>query len=359
MPMDKKINTGLIGFGVGGQVFHAPILTAVEGLLLKKIRAVRPEQIEAAGKRYPGSQLVAHAEEIIEDPAIDLVVIATPNKFHLPLAKQALEAGKHVVVDKPFTITAADADSLILLAEKKQKILSVFQSRRFDSDFRTVQQIIRTGALGEIVEMESRYDRFRNFLKPGAWREADEPGSGLLYDLGSHLIDQALTLFGLPLAVTACILRQRKQARVDDNFELILHYPLLKVTLKAGMLVREALPRFVLLGEQGSFVKKGMDVQEEALKAGLTPATHPDWGAEPPEIWGTLNTTVNGIHILGKTESATGDYRIFYQNIYRAITGQDPLLVTAEQARNTIRIIELAWQSEQEKRTLDYTPFRN
>jgi scyllo-inositol 2-dehydrogenase (NADP+) len=353
--MDKKVHVGLIGYGIGGQVFHAPILTAVEGLVLKKIRAARTEQIKLANERYPEAETVADADDIIGDPAIDLIVIASPNTVHLPMAKQALQAGKHVVVDKPFTITSAEGDELIALAAKKQKVLSVFQSRRFDSDFRTIQQVIKTGLLGNLVEMESRYDRFRNFLKPNAWREEDIPGSGLLYDLGSHLIDQALTLFGLPGSVTAFILKQRKGTKVDDNFELLLHYPDIKVTLKSGMLVREPLQRFVLFGEEGSFIKKGMDVQEEALKMGLTPKTTQNWGVESEEIWGTIYSKVNGIQINGKVESSTGDYRIFYENIYAAITRGVSLLVTAEEARNVIRIIELAQRSAKEKRTIEYT----
>ncbi len=350
--MEKNIKVGLIGYGIGGQVFHAPSLTAVDGLVLTKIRAIRPEQVRLASKRYPDAKLVSTAEDIINDEAIDLVVIAAPNTLHFSMAEQALNAGKHVVVDKPFTIWSAQADELISLANKKQKVLSAFQSRRFDSDFRTVQKVIDSGLLGNIVEVESRYDRFRNFLKPNAWREEDIPGSGLLYDLGSHLIDQALTLFGLPQALTAFILRQRKGIKVDDNFELILHYAGLKVTLKSGMLVREPLERFIILGDQGSFVKKGMDVQEEALKAGFTPQTLADWGIEPSSIWGVINTTVKGIHINGKVESEKGDYPAYYQNIYDTISGQSPLMVTAEQARNVIRIIELAFQSQKEKKTI-------
>jgi predicted dehydrogenase len=353
--MNKNINVGLIGYGIGGQVFHAPVLTAVEGLILKKIRAIKPEQVNLAHKRYPEAKLVSDAKDIINDAGIDLVVIAAPNTLHFSIAQQALDSGKHVVVDKPFTISSAEADQLISLANKKQKALSVFQSRRFDSDFRTVQKVINSGLLGNIVEVESRYDRFRNFLKPNAWREENIPGSGLLYDLGSHLIDQALTLFGLPQAITAFILRQRAGTKVDDNFELILHYAGMKVTLKSGMLVREPLQRFVILGEEGSFVKKGMDVQEEALKAGLTSQTASGWGVEPSEIWGVINTTVKGIHINGKVESEKGDYTAYYQNMHDAITKHAPLLVTAEQARNVIRIIELAFQSEKEKRTIDFT----
>jgi scyllo-inositol 2-dehydrogenase (NADP+) len=352
--MNKNLQVGLIGFGMGGQLFHAPIISAVDGLTLKKIRASRPEQIAIARARYPNAALVADAEEIILDPEIDLVVITTPNEFHAPLARAALLSGKHVVIDKPFTISTEDADELIALANKQDKIISVFQSRRFDSDFRTVLQVIGSGLLGRIVEVESRYDRFRNFLRPGSWKEKDIPGSGILYDLGSHLIDQALTLYGLPQTVTAFIDRQRSGSLIDDHFEVILQYPEIKFTLKSGMLVREPLQRFVLFGSEGIYIKKGMDVQEEALKAGIDPRSRADWGHEPRELWGSLHSNTHGLAIHGKIESLPGDYRIYYKNIYESIQGKEELLVTATQARNVIRIIELAKQSQGEKRTIAF-----
>jgi scyllo-inositol 2-dehydrogenase (NADP+) len=353
--MNKGINVGLIGFGIGGQIFHAPIITSIAGLILNKIRATKPTNVALAKTKYPGTEIVSDADEIINDPTIDLVVITTPNLTHLPIVRKALEAGKHVVVDKPFTIRSSEADELIALASEKKRILSVFHSRRFDSDFKTVQKIMKSGLLGEISELESRYDRFRNYLKPDAWREENIPGSGILYDLGSHLIDQAITLFGLPDAITADIRSQRVGSDVDDNFELILHYANVKISLKSGMLVREPLQRFIILGNEGSFVKKGLDVQEEALKAGYKPTDVPGWGIEPPEIWGTINTTINGVHIRGKVESEKGDYVSYYQNIYDAIVKDGPLLVTAQEARNVIRVIELAILSNQEKRTIDFT----
>ncbi|MEP7252735.1 MAG: oxidoreductase [Ginsengibacter sp.] len=352
--MDKTIKVGLIGFGIGGQIFHAPVLTMVKGLELVKIRAAKPGQVAAAKKNYPNATIVPTSEEIFNDESIELVVITTPNTSHHSLATQALMAGKHLVVDKPFTINTKDADELIALASEKKRILSVFQSRRFDSDFYTVQKIINNGILGDVVEMESRYDRFRNFLKPNAWREEDTPGAGILYDLGSHLIDQAQTLFGLPDAVTADLRIQRKGGKVDDNFEIILHYPGIKVSLKAGMLVREPLPRFILFGINGSFVKYGLDVQEEALKAGFTSLTKSNWGVEPRDIWGTINTEVKGQHFVGKIESETGDYSAYYHNVYNTIIGKEPLMVTALQARNNIRIIELSIQSSAERRTIDF-----
>jgi scyllo-inositol 2-dehydrogenase (NADP+) len=353
--MKKKINVGLIGYGIGGQVFHAPLLTCVDGLMLKKIRVNNPSDAALANKRYPQVELVKDSKDIINDPTIDLVIITSPNTLHFALATEALNAGKHVVVDKPFTISSKEADEVINLANEKQKVLSVYHSRRFDSDFKTVQKIIDSGLLGNIVELESRYDRFRNFLKPNAWREDDAPGSGLLYDLGSHLIDQAVTLFGLPDALTAFINRQRSGSKTDDNFELIFYYKKIKVTLKSGMLIREPVFRFLLLGNEGTFIKKGMDVQEEALKAGLTPNDINNWGVEPAAIAGIINTTANGIHFTGNVESEKGDYKSYYENIYAAITNNVPLLVTAQQARNVIRIIELAFISEREKKTIEFT----
>lgn len=350
-----KINVGLIGFGAGGQTFHAPFITAVEGLQLTAIRATRAEQVSFAAAKYPQAKVASSAEEIFNDDSIQLVVISTPNTSHHLLGLQALQAGKHVVVDKPFTITTAEADELIEVAGQANLVLSVYQSRRFDSDFRTVQKVIGEGLLGEIVEMESRYDRFRNYLKPNAWREEDAPGTGILYDLGAHLVDQAQTLFGLPSAVTADLRIQRHGGKAIDNFEVILHYQHLKVSLKAGMLVKEPLPRFYLFGTNGSFVKYGLDPQEEALKAGLTPLTKADWGIESSAIAGRITTDINGIESSQLITSEKGNYTDFYTNVYRTILGAESLLVTPMQARNNIRIIELAMQSQAERRTIDFT----
>jgi predicted dehydrogenase len=351
--LKKIINTGIIGFGVGGNTFHAPVIATTEGLHIKKIRARKDSEVNLAKQRYPDAVITNNADDIINDPDIDLVVIATPNDSHHSLAKQALLANKNVVVDKPFTITTADADDLIKIAKQQNKILSVHHNRRYDSDFKTIEKLLKANLLGRLVEFESHYDRFRNFLKPNAWREKDEPGAGILYDLGSHLIDQPLLLFGMPQAITADIRVQREGTKATDNFELILHYENLKVTLKAGMLVSQSLPRYILLGEKGSFVKYGLDVQEAALKAGLTPHTKSDWGIEPESVWGNLVTEINGIKFSGKIQSEVGDYRGYYANIYAAIVDNKTLDVTAEHARNIIRVIELAMQSNDEKRTID------
>ncbi|MGV3504705.1 MAG: oxidoreductase [Adhaeribacter sp.] len=353
--MNKTVPVGLIGYGMAGQVFHAPIITSIPGLQLTKIRETKPDNIQLARSRYPEAEIVADSQLIFDDPAIEVVVIATPNTAHHPLAKQALLAGKHVVVDKPFTISSAEADELIALAEEKKLLLTVHHNRRWDSNARTLRKVIANQLLGRLVELEVHFDRFRNFLRPGAWREAEVPGAGILYDLGAHLIDEALCLFGLPDTITADERVQRSGGRVTDNFTVVLDYGQLKVTLKAGMLVREPGPVYVLLGEQGSFVKYGMDVQEAALKAGQKPNEVPDWGREPETQWGRLNTDYQDQHLVARIESEPGDYRGFYANVYEAIAGDAALAVTAGQARDVIRLIELARQSSAEKRTLPYS----
>ena len=349
---NKKINVGLLGYGMAGHLFHAPFISAVEGLNLASIRETKEHNKAVIRERYPNAAIVSDTKEILENPAIDLVVVATPNLTHFDIAKQCLNAGNNVVVDKPFTVQSSEATELIELAQKQNKLLTVFQSRRWDSDFKTIQKIIASGLLGNLAEYEAHYDRFRNSLRPDTWKEDGHLGTGVLYDLGSHLIDQALTLFGLPSAITAHLRAQRKESRIIDNFELILDYGHLKVTLKGGMLVKEQIPRYILLGNNGSYVKYGIDVQEEALLAGHVPAKSANWGQEPESIWGTINTEVNGIEFRGKVKSEAGNYRGFYQNVYDALTGKEPLAVLPEHARNTIRVIELAMQSNEEKRTI-------
>lgn len=350
-----SIKVGLIGFGPGGRIFHAPFITNVPGFELKRIRERKPENIAIIKAHYPDTEIVAEANDIINDPSIDLVVVATSNDAHLPLAKQALLAGKHVVVEKPFTITSADADELIGIAQQVNKVLTVNHNRRWDSNAKTVEKIIQSGMLGTLVEFEAHYDRFRNYFRPGAWREENIPGSGTWYDLGAHLVDQAQMLFGLPTAITADLRAQRPGGKTIDNFDVRLHYPDVKVTLKGGMLVKELGPTFMLYGTEGTFLKYGMDPQEDILRAGGMPHGDPNWGVEPQEIWGKLNTTYNGLHITGHVESERGDYTGFYQNVYDAITGKAPIAVTPQQARNTIRIIELAMQSQAEGRTVAFS----
>lgn len=349
--MSRKINVGLVGYGMAGQVFHAPVISAIPRL---RLAAVVERHGEASRQRYPQAAVVKDAAALFERTEIELVVIATPNATHFDLARAALLAGKHVVVDKPFTITTAEAQQLADLARSQKRILSVHQNRRWDGDFLTVSEIVRQGRLGRLVAFESRFDRFRKSPRPGAWREEAGAGSGLLYDIGPHLIDQALVLFGPPQSVCAEIRMQRDNAKADDQFEVVLGYDRLKVTCGATMLAREPGPRFALHGTNGSFVKFGLDPQEEALKRGKTPEDR-DWGKDPEAEWGTLNVCNGSSESREKIETACGCYQAFYQNVYEAIVNGTELAVQPEQARDVIRVIELARQSSAEKRAVDYS----
>ncbi|UIR56677.1 oxidoreductase [Sphingobacterium sp. SRCM116780] len=347
--MTQKIRVGLVGFGISGQVFHAPIMRSVPELELVKVTARKEEQKVILREKYPTAEAVDHIDAILEDDSIDLVVIATSNDMHYPFAKQALLAGKHVVVEKPFTNTSEQADELITLAKGKGKILSVYHNLRFNSDFRTILNVVKDERLGGIKNFEVRYDRFRNHLRPNAWREDNLPGSGIFYDLGAHLIDQTLQLFGKPNALFADLSIQRPRAKAIDHFELLLYYPEMRVSLKGGMLAKEPTPRYTIFALNGNFLKNGVDSQEALLRAGKFPDEDPNWGKEDPAIYGKLNLLLDGQDIEETIPSKLGSYPDYYQNIAHAILGKEKLIVTPEQARDVIRIIELGVLS-QEKR---------
>lgn len=342
----KLINVAIIGYGLSGRIFHGAIINAVDGFHIKTIMTNHPDKKQNAYADFPDITIVSSFEEILNDDDIDLVVVATPNTSHYDLASRALYAGKHVIIEKPFTVTTHNALRLIDIQNETGKLLSVYHNRRFDGDFKTVADLINHDKLGRLVEFESHFDRFRNTVKPHAWREEALPGSGMLYDLGAHLIDQALYLFGLPHEVYADMSSQRRSV-VDDQFEIILYYSELKVTLKSGILVKEAIPRFILHGTDGSFVKYGLDVQEAKLKAGERP-TDDDWGYEPETSWGILNTDNRQ-----KIKTHPGDYRAYYQNIYDTIVHGEELEVTSQHGFDVIRIIEAAIQSQQEKKRIE------
>lgn len=350
--MSSNIRTGIIGYGLSGRVFHAPFIHAVEGYELAKISTSNPDRKALALSRYPQTQIVPTGQAIIDDPTIDLVLVTSPNTDHFRWAKEALLAGKHAVVEKPFTINTAEADELIALSKKQGKILTVYHNRRFTSDTKTVKKLLDSGLLGDIVDYETHFDRYRFEPRPGgAWREEPLPGSGIFYDLGSHLIDQALWFFGMPTGVTAEINKQRPWAKADDHFDVRLHYPTFTATLKSGMICRIPGATYMLHGTNGSYVKYGLDVQEATLDAGAKPEGK-DWGREPENIWGTLNAEYKGVKFQGKVESEQGDYREYFINLRDAIHGKAELAVKPEEARNVMRIIELAFQSSEEKRTI-------
>ncbi len=335
---------------MSGEVFHAPLLTAHPDFTLYSILERHHQKSK---EKYPDVQVVKRYEDILKDDAVDLVVVNTPNPHHFTMCKAALEAGKHVVVEKPFVNTTEEGQQLIALAQKQNKSLTVFQNRRLDSDFLTIQKIIHSDLLGYLVEYEAHYDRYRNYVVPDTWKEDAGPGSGILYNLGAHMIDQVVLLFGLPQSVTAKLAIQRKGGKAFDSYHLILSYDALSVVLKASYLVRDEGPRYKLLGNMGTFTKYGLDPQEDALKAGQLPGGE-GWGQEPEDIWGTLDTEVHGLHFRGTIASQPGNYLLFYDQLYEALTAGKPLPVDAKEALAGIQIIELAMQSHEQGKTIAF-----
>lgn len=346
------IKVGLAAYGMSGQVFHAPFISTNPHFELYKIVE---RSKELSKERYPDATIVRSFEELIKDPAIELIVVNTPDSTHYEYARLALEAGKHVIVEKPFTSTTEEGEELIALAAEKGLMLSVYQNRRWDADFQTIQEIISKGLLGRLVEYESTFARYRNFIKPDTWKETGESGGGLTYNLGSHLIDQAIRLFGMPEAVFADIATMRTDGKVDDYFMIRFLRPSLapdvRVTLKASYLMREAEPRFVLHGTLGSFVKHGVDKQEAALLHGEMP-DQPHWGEETEEEWGLIHTEIDGKEICRKYPGISGNYGGFYQNIYQHLRLGESLQTGARDILDVIRVIEAAYRSQQEGKVI-------
>jgi scyllo-inositol 2-dehydrogenase (NADP+) len=345
------IEVGLVGFGLAGRSFHAPVIRAVPGLHLAAI--VQRSGTEAAEK-YPDVRIVRSLDELLAIKEIGLVVIATPNDTHFPFAKQCLEAGRDLVVDKPFTTTIEEATELVQLAEHTGRLLTVYQNRRYDGDFQAIRKLVADGTLGRIVRFETTYDRFRPQLKPGAWRETQRPGSGILFDIAPHLIDHALELFGLPEGVTADVRIERENALADDAFDITLHYPKgMRAVLRSSILAAAPRPRFVILGTKGSFVKQTFDPQEMNLRRGFIPADQP-WGAEPEENWGILTIPAGESFEQRRIPSETCDYRDYYANVRDAILGSALLAVSPEWSLNIMRLLELARASSEGRRTIPW-----
>lgn len=343
------INTALLSFGMSGQVFHAPFLQVHEGF---RLHSVWERSKNLAEQKYPGTKTYRTLEELLADPETELVIVNTPNYTHYEYTKKALLAGKHVVVEKPFTVTVEEGEELVALAEQQNKKLSVYHNRRFDSDYRTLRQVVEEGWLGSLVEVEFHYDRYKEDLSPKVHKETPGPGTGALYDLGSHLIDQALQLFGLPEKIFADIQTVRPLSKVDDYFELLLYYSNLRVRLRCSYLVREALPGYVLHGTKGSFIKSKTDVQEEALQSGLLPNSD-HWGTEPSSQQGLLHTEKDGKLIRERFPSHRGNYMDYFEAIYQSIRHNAPLPVTAPEALNVIRLITAAFKSSREGKVVN------
>ncbi|MFC5653603.1 oxidoreductase [Paenibacillus solisilvae] len=351
--MNKVINVGLIGYGFAGRTFHAPVISSVPEL---KLAAVVQRSGNTAKEIYPWVQIVRDAGELNADPSIDLVVVTTPSTDHYSFTKAALLAGKHVVVEKPFTTTTAEADELIELAREKGLVLSVFHNRRWDGDFLTLSQVVKQGILGRLTDAEFRWERFSPVANPGRWRDGGGPGTGVFYDLGVHLLDQALSLFGVPRSIAADIRTIRDGAVSDDAFDVTLNYEHgFRLALRSMLLARQPGPRYTLHGSEGTFVKYGEDPQENALKAGLTPGT-PGWGTEPESRWAAIETTLGSLRISGRIQTIPGNYQDYFRNVAGAIFGTAELAVRPEEARMAVRLIELGLQSAREQRTVEVTP---
>ena len=358
---DREIGVGIVGFGLGGRVFHAPFVKAVGGL---RLAAILQRQGDEASKAFPEARIVRSLDEMLADKAIELVVVTTPNPTHFDMAKQALEAGKHVVIDKPFTATSEEAWELRQLAKSKGLMLAPFHNRRWDGDFLTVKKMIAQQALGRLVTFESHFDRFRPIPRAGKWQEAENPANGMLFDLGPHLVDQALALFGTPDAITASVRSDRDETAIEDAFDITLTYrrPEGKTLLahcRTSYLACDDAPRFLLHGTKGSFRKHGLDPQEPALVGG---AEVPGWGSpdvwlqEDGSAWGQLTVAPDPAEpeklVESPVKTEIGDYRGFYANVRDAIVGAEPLAVTAEDGFRVIKLLELARRSSSEGRTL-------
>jgi predicted dehydrogenase len=344
------IKTAICSFGMSGRVFHAPFLHVNPGF---EFYSVWEREKNLAKAIYPDVKVVRTYEQLLSDPAVELVIVNTPNYTHYDYTKQALLAGKHVIVEKPFTVTETEGLELIDLAKKQGKKVSSYQSRRFDSDYRTVKKVIDSGVLGKLVEAEFHYDRYTPTLSPKVHKETPGPGRGLLYDLGAHMIDQALQLFGDPEAVFADIFIIREHSLVDDYMEVLLFYPGFRCRIKSSYLVREPLPSYSIFGHIGTFLKNRTDVQERRLLAGEMPEGD-NWGVESESEQGLLHTTIDGKEVKQRVPTQRGNYMDYFDGIYHAIRDNAPLPVTAEEGVRIIRVIEKAYESVETKRIISF-----
>jgi scyllo-inositol 2-dehydrogenase (NADP+) len=361
--MSAPIRTAVIGYGLACKVFHAPFISAVPGLELTGIVQRRGDE---AATDYPHVTVFRTIDEAIDSPDIDLIVVATPNDTHFDLALRALQAGKHVVIDKPFAATSEQARELIRAAHRTGKIVAPFHNRRYDGDFLTLRKLRGEAMLGRVVTIESHFDRFRPIQRANTWKEASGPANGMLFDLGPHLVDQALALFGPPAAITASVRSDRDETAIEDAFIIVLDYGgsadnrYVRYTCQATMLAAEPGPRFTVHGTGGSYVKYGLDPQEPALVAGakVPPLGDPTpWLPEPESEWGILTHAPNpadpGNLIRTRYPTVPGDYREFYVNVRDAIQGVCPLAIPAEDGYRVIRLLELARVSSERRMTID------
>jgi predicted dehydrogenase len=339
------IKTAVIGYGLSAKVFHLPLIASDERFELMAVSTRRQEEVAA---QWPGIEVFATGETLIEKAGADLVIVTAPNAAHFSLAQSALAAGRHVVLEKPLVPTLAEGERLRRRTEESGRLLVPFHNRRWDGDFLTVEKLIREGRLGKLRWFETHYERFRPQVQD-RWRERPGPASGLWFDWGPHLIDQVLCLFGPPRAVTARCLTLREGSQATDNFHVLLHYPAHEVILHGNSFAAGPNLRFQVQGGQGSFVKYGLDPQEDRLKAGARPDS-PDWAAETPDAYGTLYTAA-GSEVI---PTETGGYQNFYKKLASAITNKTPVPVKLTDALMGIALIELDEASSRQERTLTF-----
>ncbi len=345
----KKLNTVLLSYGMSGKVFHAPFLTVHDGF---RLLGAWERSKEVLAQNHPNTKSYPSLESVLEDKEVELVIVNTPTFTHFEYAKKALLSNKHIIVEKAFTTTVAEAEELKAIAEQKQRKLSVFQNRRWDSDFKTVRQVISDGLLGDIVEATLCFDRYNTGLSKKAHKENPGPGAGIVYDLVPHLADQALVLFGMPRAVFADFMINRLESQVEDYFEVLLYYKTFRVRLMAGYFKLESAPSYQLHGTKGSFLKSRADVQETNLLQGMKPDAA-GYGIEPIDEQGLLHMEKDGKIIRERIPTLSGNYMDYFDGVYQSITAGKPLPVSAEDGVRVIKIIEAAYQSHNSKKVID------
>jgi scyllo-inositol 2-dehydrogenase (NADP+) len=336
-----KIKTGICSYGMSGKLFHAPFIHAHPGYDLV---GIVERNNNDSRERYPNSKLFRSVDDMVADKDIDLIVVNTPTHLHFEQAKSVLNAHKHMVIEKPFTINVNEAEELAALAEKNNLFLSVYQNRRYDGDYRAVKEVIDRGWLGELREVEIRYDRYRPSFGGKSHKEGDLPGAGNLFDLSPHLVDQAIQLFGFPKAMFADVWKMRDDVKAKDYFEILFFYDKMRVRLKATVIARESTYAYVIHGMKGSFLQQRSDLQEQQLQLGVKPSLE-SWCPAPSSADGLLHTEINGEVIREETTSSPGNYMGYYDDVYKALTGQGPNPVPAADGIMNTRIIDGALES--------------
>ena len=346
--MSQSIKTAIASFGMSGLIFHGPSLKVNPGFEVVNIL----ERSKNISKNlFPEATIVRDYNDILKNKRIELVIVNTPDKFHYEMAKQAILHDKNIVVEKPVAFHSNEAQELAELARERGVVFTVYQNRRWDGDFRTVQKVLAENKLGRLIEFESHYDRYRNFIAQDTWKEEAGEYAGVLYNLGSHMVDQAFVLFGKPISVTAHLKIVRTGGMVTDYYDIRLDYENFSALLKCSYLVKKPGPRYILHGEQGSFYKYGIDPQEELLKAGNLPQGE-NWGTEPPEMWGTISYLKENNDFEEVIETIPGNYNIFYNNVFNAIRNGAELFVKPKEAIEVLKILEACMKSNHEKRTI-------